>query len=278
VPIAYRDLRVLIDRPEFTFNPTDCDTKAIEARLLSTTAQVATASSPFQAINCAKLGFKPKLSLRLKGSTHRTANPALIANLIPRAGDADIGYAQVTLPRSAFLDNAHIGTICTRVQFKAGAGSGANCPAASIYGKAQVTTPLLDYPLVGTVFLRASDHTLPDLVVAFTGPDSDPIAFTLAGRTDSVNGALRNTFESTPDVPVSKFRLELFGGKSGLIEMSSGFCAHPRAKIRLEGQNGKLHDTTPVVSSACTKKHRHHKRAGFDRSPNGRRARRAAIR
>jgi hypothetical protein len=40
--------------------------------------------------------------------------------------------ASVGLPHSEFLDQAHIKTICNRVQFAA-----SSCPKGSIYGKAK---------------------------------------------------------------------------------------------------------------------------------------------
>jgi hypothetical protein len=89
--------------------------------------------------------------------------------------------------------------------------------------------------------------------VAFSGPAYQPIHFALVGKTDSVHGALRNTFEAAPDVPVSRFRLELFGGKRGLVEMSSGLCAHPDATIRLRGHNGKEYDTRRQVKAKCAR-------------------------
>jgi hypothetical protein len=248
VPVSYRAINALIDRPSFTLNPTDCEAKQIAAHLTAITGESADPRVGYQATNCARLAFKPRLTLRLKGKTRRTSHPALSADLRPRPGDANIGFAQVTLPKAAFLDNAHIGTVCTRVQFAAEA-----CPAASVYGTAEAKTPLLDFPLTGTVYLRSSSHPLPDLVVAFRGPGPDPIRFELSGRTDSVKGALRNTFDSPPDVPVSAFHLELFGGKRGLIELSSGLCAHPRAKNRLEGQNGRAYQTQPKVKTSCAK-------------------------
>src|SRR5262249_39295888 len=145
----------------------------------------------FQLAGCERLPFKPKLSLRLKGSVHRTANPSLIANLKAKPGEANIASAQVKLPPAAFIDNARIRTICTRVQFAAH-----TCPPASIYGRVSATTPLLGYPVSGPVYLRASSHKLPDLVAQLNGPASQPIEVDLAGKTDSVHGALRNTFEA----------------------------------------------------------------------------------
>lgn len=246
VPISYRDVRVEITRPEFTVNPTSCQEQEVTSTLTSVTGASASPSSPFAVVGCRELGFKPKLRLAFKGRIGRRAHPSLHATLTARPGDANIARAQVKLPKAAFLDNAHIGDVCTRVQFAARA-----CPASSIYGKAEATSPLVDYPLAGPVYLRSSNHTLPDLVADLRGPGRQPIEVTLAGKVDAVKGALRNTFEAVPDVPVTKFRLSLLGGKKGLIIMSSGFCAHPRASVKFTGQNGLASNTSPKVVGKC---------------------------
>ncbi len=255
VPLRLRSIDVNLDRPDFTLNPTDCEPLSVQATIHSTEGASASPSNRFQASSCDKLGFKPQLKLSLKGKVSRRSHPSLRAHLTARPGDANIGRAQVKLPPSAFLDNAHIGDVCTRVQFAAKA-----CPPGSIYGYATATTPLLDGPLSGNVYLRANPaHKLPDLVVGFNGPSSQPIEVELAGKTDSVKGALRNTFEAVPDVPVTDFNLTLFGGKKGLIIMSSGFCKDPNASYKLTGQNGAEYNTTPKVAAKCPKAHKANK-------------------
>jgi hypothetical protein len=97
----------------------------------------------------------------------------------------NIASAQVTLPHSEFLDQAHIATVCTRVQFAAHA-----CPPASVYGQATAYTPLLDQPLSGPVYLRSSSNKLPDLVADLGGQ----IEVALDGRVDTgKGGGIRNT-------------------------------------------------------------------------------------
>jgi hypothetical protein len=251
IPLDVRSIEINADRQSFILNPTNCERFSVAATETSTLGTQAALSNPFQVGGCAKLGFKPHLSLTLKGKVTRAATPRLIAKLTyPKGTYANVASAQVTLPPSAFLDNAHIQTICTRVQFSAGTKLGENCPAKSIYGRARAVTPLLDAPLSGPVYLRSSSHELPDLVVALDG--QVPVA--LDGRTDSVKGALRNTFEAVPDAPVTSFEVELFGGKRGLIEMSSGFCKNPRAKVKFTGQNGKVQETRPKVGGSCGRK------------------------
>jgi hypothetical protein len=158
------------------------------------------------------------------------------------------------LPHSEFLDQAHIGTVCTRVQFAANA-----CPAKSVYGKASATTPLLGGPLQGPVYLRSSSHELPDLVVDLHGQ----VDVVLAGRIDSINGGIRTTFEAAPDAPVTKFTLQMQGGKKGLLVNSTNLCRHPNANKAvslMEAQNGKVFDTEPELANSCKKAKKHKKR------------------
>jgi hypothetical protein len=258
IPITYRTIHVDLDRPGFSLNPTSCAQKETTATLTSTQGAVATPSSPFRAVNCAKLPFKPGLSFRLLGGTHRGAHPKLQATLRMPVGGANIAATSVALPHSEFIENAHFKTICTRVQFAAH-----ECPAGSIYGEAEAKTPLLAEPLKGPVYLRSSSHQLPDLVVALHGPPSLPIEIDLAGRVDSVNGGLRTTFETVPDAPVSEFTLQMQGGKKGLIVNSTNLCTSVnRATAKFTGQNGKTSTTHPAMRNSCkhSAKRRHKRR------------------
>jgi hypothetical protein len=247
IPLDVRSVAVNIDRERFTLNPTNCEPMTLGVDARSLLGQTAFLSNRFQVGGCRGLDFEPRFSLRLKGGTKRGANPKLIAMVTAKEGEANIARASVKLPRSAFLDQAHIRTVCTRVQFAAEA-----CPRGSIYGKATASTPLLDEPLTGNVYLRSSNNKLPDLVVDLRGPASLPIRVELAGRTDSVRGALRNTFDLVPDAPVSKFRLELLGGKRGLVVNSRDLCARPaRATVKLRAHSGAAHEARPVVRNDC---------------------------
>jgi hypothetical protein len=198
-------------------------------------------TSRFQAADCAALPFEPKLTLKLKGSTRRAGNPALSAHLQMNGfGEAGLAYSRVSLPKTLFLDNAHIGTVCTRVQFKAGAVEGEKCPAGSVIGSARALTPILDQPLSGPIYLRSNpERDLPDIAASLQGSEISVVA---VGHTDSApGGGLRNTFEVIPDAPISSVDIDLFGGKRGLIESSRSLCSYkPRAKVEFKGHNGKV--------------------------------------
>ena len=255
VPVSYRTINVLVDRPDFTLNPTSCEAKRIEATVSATNGAVANPTAGFQATNCSKLPYKPRLSLKLRGATKRGKNPQLTAILRPRPGDANSKRISVALPHSEFLDQSHIKTICTRVQFRAGAGNGAECPKGSIYGSVRAWTPLLDKPLAGNVYLRSSSHPLPDLVLALHGQ----IDFVSVGRIDSHKGGIRNTFEAVPDAPITKVEVRLQGGKKSLLVNSTNICrGKHRANLNYTAHSGRRYKAkAPLRAVKCAKKRRH---------------------
>ncbi len=254
IPVTYRDIRVNVSRPDFTTNPTNCEPMSVDGTIGSATGGEAKLSDRFQVANCANLGFAPQLSLKVSGATKRGGYPALRAVLKAKPGQANIGRVSVALPHSEFLAQEHIKTICTRVQYAADA-----CPAGSIYGYAKATTPLLEKPLEGPVYLRSSSNKLPDLVAALHGQ----IDIDLAGRIDSVRGGIRNTFDLVPDAPVTEFTLTMQGGKKGLLVNSRNLCTAPnKAVIQMDGQNGKLSDTKPLLANSCKKKSKSKKAKG----------------
>jgi hypothetical protein len=260
VPLKLRDLRVYTDRPDFTLNPTSCDEKQAQATLFGSGADPfgtaddtsRTLQARFQAASCASLGFKPKLSLRLRGATKRTGHPSLRSTLRPRGGDANIDTAVVTLPHSEFIDQDHINNPCTRVQF-----ADNRCPSKSILGTATAYSPLLDEPLKGKVYFRSNggERQLPDVVVDLRGL----FQIVLVGEVTSAHGGIRTTFRNVPDAPVSRFDLQLFGGKRGLLVNSTDLCkGKRRVSLALTGQNGRKYATHPLLQVGCGggKKHR----------------------
>ena len=253
-----RDIRVYVDRPDFVLNPTSCEPTSTASTVLGSGLDFGsdadnvpvTVTSPFQAADCASLGFKPRLELNLKGKTRRGGNPAVRAVMRPRVGDANAARISVALPRSEFLDQSHIRTVCTRVQFKAGAGSGTECPKGAIYGRARAWTPLLDQPLEGPVFLRSSENPLPDMVFALRGL----VDVHAVGRIDSVNGGIRVTFDFVPDAPLTKVVVNFGGGKKSLLENSTNICRGThKATVKMKGHNGAVHNFGAPLKAKCGK-------------------------
>jgi hypothetical protein len=248
VPVEYRTLAVELDRPQFTVNPTNCDAMSITGSATSPQGSTASLADRFQVGGCDRLAFRPKLKLAFKDALKRAGDPAVSASLKMPAGNSNIAWTRVTMPRSVQIDNAHISNPCTRVQFAANA-----CPPKSILGTAKAFSPLLDKPLEGPVYFRSNggERELPDIVADLNGQ----IHVILVGFIDAKNERLRTTFANVPDAPVSNFQLRLYGGKRGLLENNRNLCNKPnRASLQFNGQNGKTHDSQQVVRVSCKRK------------------------
>jgi hypothetical protein len=247
IGLDVRDVRVDIDRAGFTLAGTSCDPDTVVARVTGVSGVTSTANDRFQLGGCGALRFGPTVSLKLSGGTKRSAHPSLraVVTYPPGSRYANTASASVGLPHSEFLDQAHIRTICTRVQFAAKA-----CPKGSVYGKAKAFTPLLDKPLEGPIYLRSSSNPLPDLVLALHGQ----IDVAAAARIDSHNGGIRTSFKAVPDAPLTKVIVEMQGGKKGLLVNSRNICRHTnRATARFTAHNGKSSEGRPVLRDGCGK-------------------------
>jgi hypothetical protein len=254
IPVRLRSIQIDLNRAGFTINPTNCDPFSAIADIGGDQgAQVSRASS-FQVSNCATLSYDPGLGLDLSGGVNRRGHPAIHGSFAAKPGEANSQTVSVTLPKGEQLDNGHIQSPCTRVQYAADA-----CPAGSVLGSAEATTPLLDHPLKGLVYLRASSHKLPDLAIDLKGQ----VDFELTARVDSVNGRLRTTFEDIPDAPVSSFALDLKGGSKGLLVNAESLCeVRKKAMVRMSGQNGASASENVLLNpTTCGKaRHKRHRR------------------
>jgi hypothetical protein len=254
IPLRLRSIRIDLNRKHFALNPTNCDPFSVAAKIDGNQGAQANAAQLFQVANCGSLPFEPKLTTRIAGSTSHGGNPALKTELtVPQSGpNANVSRVSVTLPHSELLDNAHIKSPCTRVQFSAN-----QCPPGSLLGFARADTPLLEKPLEGPVYLRTNggERKLPDIVAELKGQ----IDINLVGFVESVRGHLRTTFNTVPDAPVSRFTLNLDGGHKGLLINSINLCsATEQVNVQMTAQSEKTANQNPVLQTPCGKKHRRH--------------------
>ncbi len=267
IPLRVRDLRVVVDREDFTVNPTSCAPSRIDATLKSVGGQSAAVGSRFQVGECASLAFTPNLGMRLigKGRTRTGAHPGLSATLRQAEGQANIAKARVTLPKSVVLDPSNSTDPALVCDYDKGLA--ADCPASSIIGKATARTPLLGKPLTGNVHLVQGIRfgptgnrirTTPSLLVKLRGD----VALDLRGNTTVANNRLVTTFDEVPDAPVSRFDIKINGGGKGILVITRtrsskiNLCTKPhshRAGIALDGQNGKNANYPTTVKTPCAK-------------------------
>lgn len=239
VPLRYRSLRLVLDRPGFLRNPTSCAPHRIAALATSVEGGRAHLAAPFQVTGCAALPFKPKLSLRLSGGLGRNGHPSLRALLRARRGDAGISAVGFTLPAAQLLDLRRLPALCAEGL------PPRRCPPASRLGRARLWSPILEKPLEGPIYLRSPTHRLPDLLADLHGGGID---LRLRGRTAASKGRIRVSFRSLPDVPLSKALIALSGGRKGILVNSEPLCRRPGAvAVHLRAHSGKQRRLHPQV-------------------------------
>ncbi len=254
IPLHLREVRIYMDRPSFTHNPSSCEPSELESTLTGSGATFesaaddskVTVSRHFQLLNCSTLGFKPKLGIRLRGNFHRGGYPQLRATFAARGPqDSNLRRIEVEMPHAEFLAQNHIREICSRVQF-----TDKRCPAGSVYGSAVAYTPLLDDPLRGNVYLRSSTGKLPDLVADLY---SGAVRIVVEGHIGPTKqGGIDAFFDELPDQPLDRFVMTLRGGKHGLLTNSVDICvAPPFATISSIAQNNIGAKFKTVLRGTC---------------------------
>jgi hypothetical protein len=282
IPLQIKHINVSINRPNFTFNPTNCSSLAITGRLLSAEGSSSALSVPFQVTNCAVLAFKPKLTASTSGRTSRARGASLTVKLGYPAGpyDANIARVKVELPKQLPSQLKTLQKACTAQVFEA---NPANCPAASIIGHATATTPVLPVPLSGPAyFVSHGGEAFPSLIIVLQGYG---VTVHLVGSTFiSKTGITSSTFKTVPDVPVGSFELTLPQGPYSALTANANLCKSKLAMpTEFVGQNGALIKTsTKIAVTGCLKAKKtakgkaargrgHGKRANSKRKQKGRR-------
>jgi hypothetical protein len=261
IPLQIKHVNVTIERPGFTFNPTNCEAMKIEGSVSSFEGAASAVSVPFQVANCANLKFAPKFAVSTPGHTSKADGAGLTAKLsYPTAvqgTQADIKAVKVDLPKQLPSRLTTLQKACTAKQFET---NPANCPSASKIGYAKVTTPLLPVPLEGpAIFVSHGGEAFPSLTMVLQGYG---VTVDLVGTTYiSHAGITSTTFKTVPDVPFSTFTLTLGEGPysalaANLPDKDDGnFCGQKLAMpTAFVAQNGmEIHESTAISVSGCAK-------------------------
>ena len=207
VPFRVRTVNVTINRPGFTFNPTNCAQQQITGTITGApvkggeAAASASVSSPFAVTGCAGLPFKPSFSASTSGKTNKADGASLVVKVAQKPGEANIRKVDLTLPKILPARLTTLQKACTEAQFN---GNPAGCPAASVIGTATAVTPVLNAPLTGPAYLVShGGAAFPDIEFMLQG---EGVQIVLDGKTDIKVGITYSKFETVPDAPIIEFR------------------------------------------------------------------------
>jgi hypothetical protein len=276
IPLQIQHVNVLINRPGFTFNPTDCNPMSITGSLVSTEGAVQGLSVPFQVTNCATLGFKPSFKVSTSGKTSRAKGASLDVKLAypkaPFGSQANIAKVKVDLPKQLPSRLSTLQKACPDSTFDQ---NPAACPAASRVGTAVATTPLIPVPLEGPAyFVSHGGAKFPELIVVLSGYG---VTVQLHGETFIDKAAITSsTFRTIPDVPVGSFELRLPQGSNSALAAIGNLCkSRLKMPTAFTAQNGMtLKQSTPIGVTGCAK-HKARKAKIVKRAKRGERSGRA---
>jgi hypothetical protein len=255
IPLQIKHVNVTVNRPGFTFNPTNCTPSHVTGIVHSAEGASSPVSVPFQVTNCGSLKFEPKFAVSTSGKTSRKNGASLHVNLSYPPGaigkDANIGKIKVDLPRQLPSRLTTLQKACTSAQFEA---NPAGCPTDSRVGQAKAITPLIPVALEGPAyFVSYGGAKFPELVMVLQGYG---VTLDVHGETYiSKAGITSSTFNTIPDAPVGSFELTLPEGPDSALAANGNLCksklAMPTAFV---GQDGaEIHKSTPISVTGCPK-------------------------
>jgi len=229
-PLQIQHVNVLVNRPGFTINPTNCTPTKLTGEIKSAEGASVPVEDPFQVTNCAALKFTPKFTVSTSGKTSKADGADLISKVTepnePEGSQADITKVKVELPIQLPSRLTTLQKACLNAQFEA---NPAACPSGSFIGHAVVHTPLIPVPLEGpAIFVSHGGEAFPSLEIVLQGYG---VKIVLVGATFiSKAGITSTTFKTVPDQPFSSFELVLPEGPYSALAANGNLCAPTTTK------------------------------------------------
>jgi hypothetical protein len=257
IPLRVQTINVSANRPNFTFNPTNCEAHQVLATATGAQGASVNLSSPFAAANCRSLPFSPKFTVSSQAKTSKKDGASLDVKVAYTKGQANIRSVAVLLPKQLPARLTTIQKACVAATFEA---NPAACPAASLIGIAKARTPVLPVLLSGPAYLVShGGAAFPDVVVVLEG---EGVRVDLTGHIHiAKSGVTSSTFASVPDAPITNFELNLPEGPHSALAATlpasakGSLCASTLTMpTTLTGQNGlQVKQNTKIAVSSCPK-------------------------
>jgi hypothetical protein len=260
VPLDLRVLSLVLDRPGFMFNPTNCNPTTVTGTVSSFEGASVPVETHFELGSCQALKFEPRLTLSTQGKTSKASGASLTAKIAHPESSLAVNEAEsqtnlqtlrLQLPKQLTLRHAAPAGTCAAQVFQA---DPASCPAGSVVGHATASTPVFSGALSGPVYAIAHvGQALPSLEVVLQDAG---VTLQVSGSTTTSKTAVSTiTFAGIPDIPLTSLEVTLAQGAHSLLIAKSGLCKDkPLVASELDGQNGAaLKQSTKLAVSDCPK-------------------------
>jgi hypothetical protein len=237
----------------FLTDPTACDgpqTETLRANSWQDPADFVSASATLPEITgCGSMAFTPQISVH-PDTTVADAPAGLDVALSVPSNETPDGIVQpylkstsITLPAGMSVSSAAASGLgaCSQAQIGMDNADAPACPDASKIGTVDIDTPVLPDPVKGSVYLAEQDNNpFKSVLALYIAAQADGALVKLAGRvsTDPATGQLTSTFENTPQLPFSEFKLSLFGGPRGSLATNES-CGQFEAAVLLTPWSGE---------------------------------------
>jgi hypothetical protein len=250
IPLLLRRVELVFDRPGFFTNPTGCEPRPFDLTATSDDGRTISLSHSLSATGCESLRFSPKLRVIAgqRGLTTQDSHPPLRAIITHAAAESAVEKAVIAMPTIGM----NLGQLkrpdrlCDAADLRI-----RNCPPLSHVGGVKVDTPLLPFPLSGPVFaIPDPGGPVPALGLVLRGG-----GLTLQLRAG--NGIGGTTFEGLPDIPITRLKLRINGGREGVLTAFSDLCGRraPRAEGTFTSQSRRVVSLRPrLVVNGCLKR------------------------
>jgi uncharacterized repeat protein (TIGR01451 family) len=182
--------------------------------------------APIGLSGCERLHFEPSISVAPDTSDADTPAGLTVELKTPQEALTNVGGVAtsniedttVTLPEGVVINPGQATGLaaCQEAQSAVGTQLAPSCPAAAKVGTDEIETPLLKSSLKGNVYVLQSNPPDLKLLVAASG---EGVNLKLVGdvHLNEQTGQLVTTFQKTPELPFTTFRLAFSGGAQAAL-------------------------------------------------------------
>jgi uncharacterized repeat protein (TIGR01451 family) len=182
--------------------------------------------APIGLAGCEDLHFEPSISVAPDTSDADTPAGLTVELKVPQealvasegVATSNIKDTTVTLPEGVVINPGQAKGLaaCQEAESAVGTQEAPSCPSASKVGTDEIETPLLKDALKGNVYVLQSNPPNLKLLVAASG---EGVNLKLVGNVhlNETTGQLVTTFENTPELPFTTFKLAFSGGAQAAL-------------------------------------------------------------